>query len=82
LNIQREDYQKLLHDQAVELGVKIKFGCKVDVIDQATPSITLANEEILKPDLIIGADGKLHHPFLLRGLNIYQVPDQKSAQQF
>ncbi|CZR68677.1 uncharacterized protein PAC_18576 [Phialocephala subalpina] len=57
LNIQREVYQRLLYDRALELGVKVKFGCKVDIIDQAIPSITLADGEVLKADLIIGADG-------------------------
>lgn len=57
LNIQRLDYQQLLHDRAVELGVKIRFGCKVNIINQSTPSITLSNDEILTADLIIGADG-------------------------
>ncbi|KAF8859160.1 FAD/NAD(P)-binding domain-containing protein [Acephala macrosclerotiorum] len=57
LNIQREDYQKMLYERALELGVKVKFGCKVDNIDQAAPSITLADDEVHKADLIIGADG-------------------------
>lgn len=58
LNIQREDYQRLLYDRALELGVNVKFGCKVDNIDQAAPSITLADGEVLSADLIIGADGQ------------------------
>jgi hypothetical protein len=59
LKIQREDYQRLLYDRALEPGVNVKFGCKVDSIDEVAPSITLEDGEVLKADLIIGADGML-----------------------
>ena len=71
----------MLHVIALELGVKIKFGIKVDVIDQALPSIILADGEIFTPDLIIGADGQLQLQLLAKRPNIHQVPDPKSEQQ-
>lgn len=48
----------MLYERALELGVQVEFGCKVENIDQAAPSITLADGEVLKADLIIGADGQ------------------------
>jgi 2-polyprenyl-6-methoxyphenol hydroxylase-like FAD-dependent oxidoreductase len=55
----RQTYQRALYEKAVEQGVKVRFGCRVEKIDdcEAGPSITLSTGETLSADLIVGADG-------------------------
>jgi salicylate hydroxylase len=54
----RTEYQKVLYDRAVELGVTVRLGCKIQEIDESVPSAKLDNGEVVKGDLIVGADGK------------------------
>lgn len=53
----RKVYQRLLYDAAVEVGVNVRFGSRVESIDERTPAVTLSSGEIVKVDIIVGADG-------------------------
>lgn len=56
-DLHRVDVQTTLVDRAKALGVQVRLGAKVDNIDFDEPSLTLESGEILKADLLIGADG-------------------------
>ncbi|KIJ35748.1 hypothetical protein M422DRAFT_108987, partial [Sphaerobolus stellatus SS14] len=47
----------LLLKLARESGVKIRLGCKVTSINPETPSVTLASGEVIRGDVVVGADG-------------------------
>ena len=49
--------QEALGEKAVAMGVKVLWGCQVDRIDTETPSVLLKSGEVLRADLIVGADG-------------------------
>lgn len=55
-HIHRADLHKLLFDLA-EPNITLRLNSTVTDIDPDTPSLTLASGEIIKSDLIIGADG-------------------------
>ena len=57
--IHRADYQRLLAEEAVRLGVKLRLGADVQDIDFDNTTVTLRNGEIVAGDIIIGADGGL-----------------------
>jgi 2-polyprenyl-6-methoxyphenol hydroxylase-like FAD-dependent oxidoreductase len=46
-----------MYERALELGVNIRLGCQIESIDQFAPSLKLDGGEVVKADLIIGADG-------------------------
>lgn len=56
----RADYQYVLADEARRLGVVMRLGCDVVDVDSSeeSPSVTLADGEVVRGDVIIGADGK------------------------
>lgn len=58
LNVKRSTYQRVLYDAAVREGVMVRFGCRVESVDESTPSVTLSTGETITADLLIGADGK------------------------
>lgn len=62
-SIPRKVYQKLLCEAAVKEGVNTRFGCRVTSIDERAPSVKLETGEIVKADVIVGADGMslIHH---------------------
>jgi salicylate hydroxylase len=51
-----------MYERALELGVEIRLGCKIEEIDQSGPSLKLDGGEVVKADLIIGADGEVVYP--------------------
>jgi salicylate hydroxylase len=55
--IHRADYQNILYDAAVENGVRVLRGCRVDTVDEQAATVTLTDGQVFKGDLIIGADG-------------------------
>ncbi|KAK5229848.1 hypothetical protein LTR96_003460 [Exophiala xenobiotica] len=55
--IHRADFQRILFDAAVEAGVEVRLGCHVELVDEQSPSVHLKGGEVVKADLIIGADG-------------------------
>lgn len=56
--IHRADYQNCLYAHAQKEGVDVRLNSFVTkVIDSEAPSVVLASGEVLKADLIIGADG-------------------------
>ncbi|KAG5418672.1 hypothetical protein I9W82_004200 [Candida metapsilosis] len=57
LLIHRADYQRLLYEAALELGIEYKTGCRIKEVDQGTATVTLENGERYSADLIVGADG-------------------------
>ena len=57
-NVHRADYQQVLYEAAVERGVTIRLGCPVVSVDEATASVTLKSGEVIRADLIVGADGR------------------------
>ncbi|PMD41246.1 FAD/NAD(P)-binding domain-containing protein [Hyaloscypha variabilis F] len=59
LNVTRPVYQRVLYEAAVKEGVDVRFGAKVEGIQESErgPSVRLSTGEVLSADLIIGADG-------------------------
>lgn len=59
--IHRVDYQRILHEEALCLGVKIRLGC--DVLDvqcsAQSPTVHLSGGEPAVADVVIGADGEI-----------------------
>lgn len=55
--IHRADYQRLLFDEARTLGAKIMLSARVVSIDTELPSVTTADGQVYKADVVVGADG-------------------------
>jgi 2-polyprenyl-6-methoxyphenol hydroxylase-like FAD-dependent oxidoreductase len=76
LNIPRQTYQRLLYEAATREGVNVRFGARVERIDDGEmgPSVKLSTGERIEADLIVGADGTsslFHHvKALLRNTGI------------
>ena len=60
---ERRTLQAMLYDQVCKAGVPVVFGAKVDVLDDGirSASVRLGNNDIMKADLVIAADG-IHSP--------------------
>lgn len=56
--ILRADLVDSLYSAAVRDGVQVEFGVTVIEIDEAGPSVTLADKRNIRCDLLIGANGK------------------------
>jgi flavin-dependent dehydrogenase len=56
-NVHRADYQRVLYDAAVERGVTVRFDCRVESLNEDEPSVAINGGEVVKGDVIIGADG-------------------------
>ncbi|KAI5118375.1 hypothetical protein M0805_008703 [Coniferiporia weirii] len=46
-----------VYSLAISAGAVVQFGTTVTAIDPSTPTVTLSTGEVLKPDIVIGADG-------------------------
>ncbi|KAF8650592.1 hypothetical protein AX16_005177 [Volvariella volvacea WC 439] len=57
VSLYHADLRKLLYDVAIDFGVKVRFGACVVAVDPDEPSATLATQEVINADVIIGADG-------------------------
>ena len=57
LLIHRADYQKLLYEAALDLGIEYKNGCRVQKVDQNTATVILETGGRYSADLVVGADG-------------------------
>jgi salicylate hydroxylase len=55
--VQHADFRRLLYQTAFLYGAKIRRRTRVVAIDSEERSVTLASGEILRADVIIGADG-------------------------
>lgn len=51
------ELQSLLFNIATASGAEIRFGCRVQTLDPAEPSVTLEDGRVIHGDIIIGADG-------------------------
>ncbi|KAE9373728.1 FAD/NAD(P)-binding domain-containing protein [Stipitochalara longipes BDJ] len=84
LNVPRQVYQRVLYEAAVKEGVKVRFGCRVERIEDSEKgsSITLSTGETLSSDLIIGADGikSTTRTFILGGKDITLQPNSTCYQ--
>ncbi|KZO90144.1 FAD/NAD(P)-binding domain-containing protein [Calocera viscosa TUFC12733] len=56
-HLHRADFHRMLYDLAVDANVKIRLNSTVVTIDPYVPSCALQSGEVVKSDLIIGADG-------------------------
>lgn len=56
--IHRADYQRILVQEAKDLGATIRLGCNVQAVDFDLGSLALVSGEVIAGDVIIGADGK------------------------
>ncbi|KAI0796189.1 hypothetical protein C8Q75DRAFT_365740 [Abortiporus biennis] len=57
-----QDLVKLLHELAVSAGAKVDFNAEVTAVtpgDPEQPTVTLASGEVIKADMVVGADGPL-----------------------
>ncbi|KAJ2903507.1 hypothetical protein MKZ38_009729 [Zalerion maritima] len=57
INVHREDYLRVLYNEAQRSGVSVMFNCDIAKVEPETPSVTLNTGMIIKGDVIIGADG-------------------------
>ena len=55
--IHRADYQRILFNKAIELGVKVVLSARVASVDTEAPSVTTTEGQIFKADIVVGADG-------------------------
>ncbi|CDK26261.1 unnamed protein product [Kuraishia capsulata CBS 1993] len=55
--IHRADYQRILWETAVELGIKYQIDSRVDYVDDDTNTVYLVTGEAYHADVIVGADG-------------------------
>lgn len=46
-----------MYELAISAGAVVQFSSDVIDIDPSTPTVTLSTGEVLKPDVVIGADG-------------------------
>ena len=60
--IHRHDYHAILLKEARKLNAEIRLGVSVENINFAQTLVQLGNGEILKGDIIIGADGMSNIP--------------------
>lgn len=54
---QHDDFRRLLYDLAVSYGASVRFGACVSSIDPDSHSVTLTTGEVIRGDVVIGADG-------------------------
>ncbi|KAK6459478.1 uncharacterized protein RJT20DRAFT_147171 [Scheffersomyces xylosifermentans] len=57
LLIHRADYQRLLYESAVELGIEYKVNSRIASVDQEAATVTLVDGTVYKADIVVGADG-------------------------
>ncbi|KAG2736609.1 hypothetical protein G9P44_000699 [Scheffersomyces stipitis] len=55
--IHRADYQRILYESAVELGVDYKVNSRISSVDQEAVTVTLVDGTVHHADFIVGADG-------------------------
>jgi salicylate hydroxylase len=55
--IHRADYQKILYDAAIELGVHVLLGSPIEAVEESGPIVILKSGQQLSADLVVGADG-------------------------
>lgn len=55
--VQYGDLRTLLYDTAISLGAKVTFNARVAFIDPDSQTVTLTSGEIMRADVIVGADG-------------------------
>lgn len=58
----RAHLHEALHERAEELGVLIHLKKRVQKYDVEEGSVVFEDGQVVKADLIIAADGKLHNP--------------------
>ncbi|TFK18772.1 FAD/NAD(P)-binding domain-containing protein [Coprinopsis marcescibilis] len=51
------DLRKLLYDTALDCGAKVRLGAAVTEVDPENRQVTLSTGEIIRADVIVGADG-------------------------
>jgi salicylate hydroxylase len=56
--IHRVDLHQILFEQAKELGAEVRVASEVTAVDFSVPSVTLANGETFRGDMVLGADGQ------------------------
>jgi len=57
LMIQHGDLHSMLHEHAIQEGVRIRYNSKVVEVDSDAVAVTLENGERIVSDVVIGADG-------------------------
>lgn len=55
--IHREDYHRILFDEAIRLGAEIRLDTDVADVDTGNSKVFLKKGEVITGDAIIGADG-------------------------
>ncbi|KAF2157324.1 putative salicylate hydroxylase [Myriangium duriaei CBS 260.36] len=57
-HIHRADYQRVLAEEALKWGAKLRLGCHVTQVDCSDkPFVRLASGEEIQADVVVGADG-------------------------
>lgn len=66
---------------ARDAGVEVRLGCNVESVNAYTPSVTLDSGEVVRADLVVGADGdqsfvrdvvlEYHEPSIPKGTAVY-----------
>ncbi|KAK0106886.1 hypothetical protein ONS95_003606 [Cadophora gregata] len=80
--IPRARYQKLLYDAAIELGVQVRLSSRVKSLDENVPSVRLTTGDVIKGDIIIGADGikSTVRSTILRDDDVQPIPESIAYQ--
>lgn len=55
----RNDLRRFLHEAAVESGAIVYFGRKARSVDLEGPAVTFEDGEVVRCDLLVGADGNV-----------------------
>ena len=48
------DYEKILYDAAIELGVRVLLRSPVEIVEEHGPAVVLKNGQQLSADLVVG----------------------------
>ena len=79
--LQQADVHNMLFRLALKAGVDVRLGCNVKSVDAYTPSVTLDSGEVVRGDMVVGADGDqsfvrdivldYHDPGIPKGVAMY-----------
>jgi len=78
--MRRSHYQHNLYEAALDAGVQVRLGARVETMDVGVPSVTLAGGETLSVNLVVMADGRCkQRPISSLSTDVKQESSQSSA---
>jgi 2-polyprenyl-6-methoxyphenol hydroxylase-like FAD-dependent oxidoreductase len=58
LSVRRADYQKILHEAALETDCELRLGQKITDVKEDLPGVQLQDGSVVHGDLVVIADGR------------------------